>query len=84
MTWQFYYAQHTIALASHIALEEVGAKTDLHRIDFGQAQQQSADEAGVNPKARVAALLDAPYKNTVPPSTIMVCPVTNLLPSPSR
>ena len=57
MTWQFYYAQHTISLASHIALEEAGAKADLHRIDFGRAQQQSADYTAMNPKARVPALV---------------------------
>ena len=57
MTLQFYYAQHTISLASHIALEEAGAKADLHRIDFGATQQQSADYTAVNPKARVPALV---------------------------
>ncbi|MEM7061099.1 MAG: glutathione S-transferase family protein [Pseudomonadota bacterium] len=57
MAWQFYYAQHTIALASHIVLEEVGAKADLHRIDFGTAEQRSADYTALNPKARVPVLV---------------------------
>ena len=38
-----YYAPHTCSLASHIALEDVGAKYELRRIDFKQAQQRSAD-----------------------------------------
>ena len=29
-----YYAPHTCSLASHIVLEDVGAKYDLRRIDF--------------------------------------------------
>ncbi len=29
-----YYAPHTCALASHIALEHAGAGYELHRIDF--------------------------------------------------
>jgi glutathione S-transferase len=51
-----YYAPHTCSLASHIALEDVGAKYELHRIDFKTAQQQSADYLRINPNARVPAL----------------------------
>ena len=51
-----YYAPHTCALASHIALEDAGATYDLKRIDFGKAQQQSADYLRINPRARVPAL----------------------------
>jgi glutathione S-transferase len=51
-----YYAPHTCSLASHIALEDVGANYELHRIDFKTAQQRSADYLRVNPKARVPAL----------------------------
>ena len=51
-----YYAPHTCSLASHIALEDVGATYELRRIDFKQAQQQSADYLRINAKARVPAL----------------------------
>ena len=51
-----YYAPHTCSLASHIALEDVGAEYELRRIDFKTAQQRSADYLRINPKARVPAL----------------------------
>jgi glutathione S-transferase len=51
-----YYAPHTCSLASHIALEDVGATYQLRRIDFKEAQQRSADYLRINPKARVPAL----------------------------
>ena len=51
-----HYAPHTCSLASHIALEDAGAKYELRRIDFKKAQQQSADYLRINPKARVPAL----------------------------
>ena len=51
-----YYAPHTCSLASHIVLEDVGAKYDLRRIDFKKTQQQSGDYLRINPKARVPAL----------------------------
>jgi glutathione S-transferase len=52
-----YYTPHTCALASHIALEDAGASYELHWIDFGSAQQQSADYLKINPKARVPTLV---------------------------
>ena len=55
--WQFHYAQHTISLAAHIALEEAGAEFQAHRIDFRAAQQQSPDYLAINPKGRVPALV---------------------------
>ena len=36
---KLYYAPHTCSLASHIVLEDVGAKYDLRRIDFKKTQQ---------------------------------------------
>jgi glutathione S-transferase len=51
-----YYAAHTCSLATHILLEEVGADYSTVRIDFGSAQQRSAEYMKVNPKARVPAL----------------------------
>jgi len=52
-----YYARHTCALASHIALEDAGAPYSLKRIDFGKTEQQSADYLKINPKGRVPALV---------------------------
>lgn len=52
-----YYAAHTCALASHIALEEAGADYQLTRIDFASSQQRSADYLAINPKGRVPALV---------------------------
>lgn len=53
---KFYYAPKTIALASHIVLEEAGARYDLHKVDFAQSEQRSADFLRINPKGRVPAL----------------------------
>ncbi len=52
-----YYAPHTCSLASHIALEDAGAKFELKRIDFGRAEQKSDSYVAINPKARVPAMV---------------------------
>ena len=52
-----YYAAHTCSLASHIALEDAGAKYDLKRINFSKAEQQSPAYLAVNPKGRVPAMM---------------------------
>lgn len=54
---KLYYTAHTCSLATHIALEEVGADYSMVRIDFAKEQQKSADYLKVNPKARVPALV---------------------------
>lgn len=51
-----YYAPHTCSLASHIALEDAGARYELRRIDFGKTEQQSPSYVAINPKARVPAM----------------------------
>jgi glutathione S-transferase len=51
-----YYAPHTISLATHIVLEEVGADYSTVRIDFAKTQQQSPEYLKVNPKGRMPAL----------------------------
>ncbi len=51
-----YYAAHTCSLASHIALEDAGAKYALQRISFDRAEQRSAAYLEVNPKGRVPAM----------------------------
>ena len=52
-----YYAAHTCSLASHIALEDAGARYELKRIDFAATEQQSPAYLKVNPKARVPAMV---------------------------
>jgi glutathione S-transferase len=51
-----FYAPHTCALASHIALEEARAEYALNRIDFGAAEQTKPGYLAINPKARVPTL----------------------------
>ena len=52
-----YYAPHTCALASHIALEDAGVSYTLKRIDFDKNDQQSVAYLEVNPKGRVPAMV---------------------------
>ena len=52
----FYYAPDTCALASHIALEHVGAEYETVRVDFARNEQRSTNYLRVNPKGRVPAL----------------------------
>ena len=52
-----YYAPGTIALASHIALEEAGAEYTAIRLNFADADQKKPDYTAINPKARVPSLI---------------------------
>ena len=54
---KLFYAPHTCALASHIALEEVGCNYELARIDFASNDQRKPEYLAINPKGRVPALL---------------------------
>jgi glutathione S-transferase len=53
---KLYYAPHTCALASHIALCEAGTDFEIVRIDFATTEQRSADYLRINPKGRVPSL----------------------------
>jgi glutathione S-transferase len=55
--FKLYYAPGTCALASHIALEEVGAKYEVTRIDFSHGEQRQPAYLAINPKGRVPALV---------------------------
>jgi glutathione S-transferase len=55
--YKLYYTPGTCALASHIALEEVGADYSAERIDFKTNQQQSPDYLKINAKGRVPSLV---------------------------
>ena len=54
---KLFYAAHTCALASHIALEEAGAEYEIARVDFRSDEQRKPEYLAVNPKGRVPALL---------------------------
>jgi glutathione S-transferase len=56
MMMKLFYAPGTCSLASHIALEEVGAAYEAFRVDFSRAEQTKPDYLAVNPKGRVPAL----------------------------
>ena len=54
---KLYYAAHTCALASHIALEDAGVEYSTVRIDFAAHEQRSPEYLAINPKGRVPALV---------------------------
>lgn len=54
---KLFFAPHTCALASHIALEDAGASYELARIDFRAEEQKKPEYLAINPKARVPALV---------------------------
>lgn len=54
---KFYTAPGTCALASHIALEEAGARYEVARVDFKSNAQRSPEYLKINPKGRVPALV---------------------------
>jgi glutathione S-transferase len=56
---KLFYAPHTCALASHIALEEADAAYEVTRVDFRADEQRGAEYLRVNPKGRVPALVTA-------------------------
>ena len=54
---KLYYAPHTCALATHIALAEAGAAYELVRVNFQTDDQKKPDYLKINPKARVPSLV---------------------------
>jgi glutathione S-transferase len=55
--FKLYYAPHTCALASHIALEEAGATYETVRLDFRANAQRQPEYLAINPKGRVPTLV---------------------------
>jgi hypothetical protein len=53
---KLFYAPHTCALASHIALEEAGAGYEAVGVDFKKNAQRTPGYLAVNPKGRVPSL----------------------------
>jgi glutathione S-transferase len=54
---RLYYAAHTCALASHIALEEAAAEYSTVRISFADEEQRKPEYLAINPKGRVPAMV---------------------------
>ena len=54
---RLFFAPHTCALASHIALIDVGATYETVRIDFRAEEQRKSDYLAINPLGRVPALV---------------------------
>ncbi|MAK93637.1 MAG: glutathione S-transferase [Gammaproteobacteria bacterium] len=53
----FYFAPRTVAVASHITLEEVGEDYEIRVLDFSADEQRSDAYLALNPKGRVPALV---------------------------
>ena len=54
---KLYYAPHTCALASHIALEDAGAKYETVRLSFAKEEQRKPEYLAINPKGRAPAMV---------------------------
>ncbi len=54
---KLFFAANTCALASHIALEEAGARYETVRVDFRTNEQRKPEYLAINPKGRVPALV---------------------------
>ncbi len=54
---KLFFAANTCALASHIALEEAGARYETIRVDFRTNGQRKPEYLAINPKGRVPALV---------------------------
>ncbi len=55
--YKLFYSPGACALASHIALDEVGVPYEAVRVNFAASEQRSAQYLAVNPKGRVPALV---------------------------
>ena len=67
---KLFYAPGACSLAPHIALEEVGARYELSRVDFATDQQNSPEYLRINAKARVPALADGGWILTEAPAIL--------------
>ena len=82
---QLYYAPNTVALASLIVLEEVGAPYTPVRLDFSRNAQRAQPYLALNPKGRVPALVTPKGTLTETPAILtwlgQAFPSANLLPA---
>lgn len=75
---RLYYAPGTCALATHIALEEAGAKYEAMRVDFAAQAQRGPEYLKINPKGRVPALVTD--NGTLTETPALLCFVAQLFP----
>lgn len=82
---QIHYAPNTIALASLITLEEIGAPYTPVRVDFSRNAQRADPYLRLNPKGRVPALVTPQGTLTETPAILtwlgQSFPQANLLPA---
>jgi glutathione S-transferase len=55
--FKLYYAPGACSLASHIGLEESGAKFEGHAVSFAKGEQKTPEYLKINPRGRVPALV---------------------------
>lgn len=55
--YSLYFSRGACSLASHIALEHVGADYQALRVDFNSTEQRSPEYLRLNPKGRVPTLI---------------------------
>ena len=63
-------AKNTVAVASHIALEESGQPYDVRWLNFEDGDQTKPDYLDINPKGRVPALITGPVIITETPAIL--------------
>lgn len=68
---KLFYTPGTCALATHIALEQAGARYELVKVDFAKEEQKQAAFLAINPKARVPALVTERGVLTETPAVLM-------------
>jgi glutathione S-transferase len=66
-----YYAPHSCALATHLALAHAKADFEAVKLDFSAHQQRSAEYLAINPKGRVPALVTARGVLTESPALLL-------------
>jgi len=69
--YTFYYAPHTCALASHIALEQAGASFNAIRVNFATNDQRKDEYLAINPKGTIPSLVTAQGVLTETPAILM-------------
>ncbi len=82
--YRFYYFSQSCSVASHIALEEVGADYEAISVNLANGEQRQDDYLGVNVKGRVPALVTPRGTLTENPAILMYLsqtyPAANLAP----
>ena len=85
---KLYFSNGSCSLASHIALEEAGAKFEAQRLNLREGEQKRPEYLAVNPKGKVPALVVDGGTITENPAIISYVadthPQAKLLPPPGE